>query len=82
MNVETQLAVQTALVPIIVGIVEALKTAGLPSKYAPVVSLMLGVLATVSVFGNSIVWEVMNGLLVGLSASGLYSGIKKVGDSL
>lgn len=65
-------------IPIVMGVIEALKQAGLPSRWAGVVSIALGALGGV-VFGASLdAWRVAvpQGLYVGLAASGLYSVIK------
>ena len=68
---------QLVIIPIIIGIVEVFKRAGLPNKYSPVVSLLLGV-----IFGILYVQPLLNGiivgLMVGLSATGLYSGSKNI----
>jgi ABC-type uncharacterized transport system permease subunit len=68
---------QLVIIPIIIGVVEVLKRAGLPNKYSPVVSLLLGV-----IFGFLYVQPLLDGmivgLVVGLSATGLYSGSKNV----
>lgn len=59
------------VLPVVIGLVEAIKRAGLSSRYSPIVSILLGVVL-MYLFGGDI-WE---GLLAGLSASGLYSGVK------
>lgn len=61
-----------ALVPIVIGLVSGIKAFGLDSKYAPAVAVVLGILGTVA-FGHV---DVLQGILVGLTASGLYSGVK------
>ena len=61
----------TILIPIVTGLVSAIKTAGLPSKYAPAVSLVLGIAAAYLINDT-----IVSGLVIGLSASGLYSGVK------
>ena len=65
-------------VPVILALVEMLKKSGLSSRFAPIVSLALGI-----VFG--FVWvegdwmlKLGAGIILGLSASGLYSGTKAV----
>jgi hypothetical protein len=58
-------------IPAILAIVEALKMVGLDSKYAPIVSIVVGIAFGLA-FGD---W--VAGLILGLSASGLYSGVKK-----
>jgi hypothetical protein len=67
-----------ALIPIITILVDVIKKAGLPSNFAPLVSLVLGV-----VFGfifdssGDIKSAIVTGLIMGMSASGLYSGGKE-----
>lgn len=63
------------IIPVLVGILEVFKKLGLPVKYVPVLSLLLGVLASVSVSGLA-VENFIQGLVYGLSACGLYSGTK------
>ena len=63
--------------PVIMAIVEALKQSGMDSKFAAIVSLSLGILfglLFIEMGGSGLV----QGILAGLSASGLYSGAKKV----
>jgi hypothetical protein len=66
-------------VPVIVGLVEVAKRAGLPSAWAPVVAVGLGLLwsVTETLVGPGprpeAVWHaVVRGLALGLSAAGLY----------
>lgn len=66
---------------IIIGIVEVAKQTGLPTRYAPLVSLLLGVLLTTAyaIADQSFsAASVLMGLTFGLSASGLYSGVRAV----
>ena len=68
-----------AFIPVIVGIVEVLKKIGITEKLAPLISLILGV-----IFGILYASEgnykqgVLLGIYFGLSASGLYSGVKEL----
>lgn len=64
-----------SLVPVVVGLVEVAKKTGLPSRYASVASLVLGV-AAVWVLQQNVEW--LPGALTGLAASGLWSGTKAV----
>lgn len=57
-------------IPAVIALVEALKMAGLPSKFAAIGAIVLG-----AAFGF-IIGDVISGLLYGLSASGIYSGYK------
>lgn len=65
------------LIPIITGIVQALKMVGLKDKYAPVAALAIG--AGLGVLlrqdAETFTSAVFSGLIYGLSASGLYSGL-------
>lgn len=66
-----------AVVPIIVALVQVGKMMNMPNKYAPILSLGVGILISF-LFGGTlnIGQSVLSGILYGLSASGLYSGIK------
>jgi hypothetical protein len=68
----TQIAIS---VPVIVGVVEVIKRVGLSSKYAPIVSLILGV-GSAMYFVGITQDATLYGLVIGLTASGLYSGGK------
>lgn len=74
-----------AAVPSIVGLVQVLKEMGLPGRFAPGASVLLGILAGVGqVFASAggtngtIAQAVVTGIALGLSASGLYSGATTV----
>lgn len=71
------LMLPVALVPIVIGLVQVCKIAGLPSRVAPMLSILLGVGASflLPLDGNLGV-IILEGIMVGLSASGLYSGAK------
>ncbi|NEU31968.1 hypothetical protein GN156_14445 [bacterium LRH843] len=65
------------LIPLLVGLVELFKTAGLPKKLSPIAALLLGVAAgVVYVYPEDIKGGIIVGIMMGLSASGLYSGTK------
>jgi len=67
------------LIPLVVGLVEVIKRAtGLNSKYAPLLSLVLGLLLSgISGFFSTIGELVLSGIIVGLSSSGLYDAVGK-----
>lgn len=66
-----------ALVPVVVGLVSAVKMVGLPSKWAALVAIVLGVLLSWIIPGAATLFSVVvGGIAVGLAASGLYSGAK------
>ena len=65
-------------VAITMGVTETIKRIGCPIKFIPVVSLAIG-LVVCYVASNFIINSemIIGGLAVGLSSSGLYSGVKK-----
>lgn len=63
------------LIPIVIGVMEAVKATGFPSRFAALGSLALGI-AGAFFIGGTIQDVVLQGLVVGLSASGLYSATR------
>lgn len=71
-----------AIVPLIVGLVELVKKLGLPSKFCPIVGVVLGVvIGMVYVSPTDIAKGVLVGASLGLSAVGLYSGTKNTKEA-
>jgi hypothetical protein len=66
---------QAGLVPIVIGLVAVLKNSGLPTQYAPITSIVLSVAGVIALSGVSVMSGLI-GVIVGLSACGLYSGAK------
>ena len=68
----------TVLVAIIIGVTEAVKRTGqLPSKYAAIFAIFIGVI--VMLFsGGDVVTNIFEGVIAGLTSAGLYSGGKAV----
>ena len=64
-------------IAIVVGLVEIAKRIGLPTKFCPLLSVVLGL--GVSLISDFSDWKkgLFSGLIVGLSASGLYDIAKK-----
>lgn len=62
------------VIPAITGIVEAIKQAGMPSRFAPVLALVLGI-GSIFVIKDG---NLLIGIVYGLSAMGLYAGPKAV----
>ena len=68
-----------ALTGLILAMVEAAKRTGLPAKYAPLLSLVLGMAAGVFILQpGDIVQGIVSGVAMGLAAVGLYSSAKNV----
>lgn len=63
-------------VPVVVGVVQAIKTAGLPKRYAPLLSIVFGVVSAFVFPQETHALTVFAGVGIGLMAAGLYSGVK------
>ncbi|PKR83319.1 hypothetical protein [Heyndrickxia camelliae] len=70
-----------AIIPLILGVVELFKRAGVPKKYSPFIAVILGLLFGIFYLGSNIKQGIIVGLMLGLSASGLYSGTKNMTKS-
>ena len=66
--------IEIATVPAVLALVNLFKKAGLPAAAAPVVSLVIGVLATLAAQHADVAWvkALSEGLIVGLAAAGVY----------
>lgn len=73
MEVTTQFVV---LVPVVLGIVQAIKLAGLPTRWAPITAVLLGIAGAFLIGGWVFSGAVaLQGIIAGLSAAGLWSGV-------
>ena len=72
------------LVAVVIGLVEAAKRIGVPEKFAPLVSLILGLgLSFLGFVANpDLVSTIVGGIIIGLSAVGLYSGTKNIVEGI
>ncbi len=66
------------VVPVIVGLVQAAKNAGLRIKYAPLLAIGLGIAFFTTLGDLSLPQNLLSGIVAGLTAAGLYSGVKTV----
>lgn len=65
------------LIAVIIGLVELLKMLKLPHKLLPVASLAFGLVGGIFyLFPGDLKAGILMGIIMGLSASGLYSGTK------
>lgn len=72
MEISTQFAI---LVPIIVALTQIIKVSGLATKFVPLSALLLGVIGAFLIGGvHSAV--ILQGIIAGLTACGLFSGLK------
>lgn len=66
-----------AIVPLLIGVLEVFKKLGLNHKYIPMFSLILGIGIGLALFGGGDAIEgIIEGIFIGLSAVGLYSGTR------
>ena len=67
-------------IALIIALAQLFKEVGFPTKYIPLLDLGLGILSGVVIFGifmgQGIIVGVLLGIAEGLSACGLFSGIK------
>lgn len=67
------------IISMIVGITQVIKTAGVPKRFAPLVSLVVGIVLCIVYESNvDIKKSIVDGIIAGLTASGLFSGYKRV----
>lgn len=65
------------VVSVIIGLVQLVKQLGwLHEKYMPLLSVVLGIIAGVIYFEGEITVRIMFGIILGLSASGLFDQTK------
>lgn len=68
---------EAIIIPVITAIIEILKGLGLPKKFGAAASLILGILIGIFYLNHpQIKVRIFQGIIYGLSASGLYSGTK------
>lgn len=63
------------LIPVIVGIVSVARKAGLATRYAPTLAVVLGAVGGYFYIESSTI-GVLVGITLGLASSGAYSGVK------
>lgn len=64
------------LITVVTGLVELAKTIGLPVEFAPLASLVIGLAAGIIYTTGTLPEQILYGIVIGLSACGLYSGTK------
>lgn len=85
MNVQDMvmfLLMPTSQIALIIALAEVVKTLGCPTKFIPLVDLVLGLISGIGVYtfieGMNIGYGIVLGIALGLSACGLFSGIKNL----
>lgn len=64
----------------VVGLTQAFKTAGVPNKYCPALAVIIGMIMQLALAGIS-AESAVTGMVIGLSAVGLYESGTRIGDS-
>lgn len=64
------------MIGIVVGLSQIVKTIGLQTKYIPLLNLTLGIVLGVLFLDGDIKTNVFQGIIIGLSASGLFDHTK------
>ncbi|MEC1628670.1 holin [Bacillus cereus] len=64
------------MIGIVVGLSQIVKTIGLQTKYVPLLNLTLGIVLGVLFLGGDIKTNIFQGIIIGLSASGLFDHTK------
>ena len=68
----------SVITSVVIAIAEMAKKLGLSTKFIPILNLILSITILFFYGSNTIEENIFTGILVGLSASGLYSGVKTV----
>ncbi|KAA0784630.1 MULTISPECIES: holin [Bacillus] len=66
----------TAIIGVVVGLSQIAKTNGLQTKYIPILNLTLGIMLGVLFLSQDIKMNIFQGMIIGLSASGLFDHTK------
>lgn len=70
-------------VPVMVGLAKVAQLVILPRKWTPIWNLIIGLaIAIIYVYPQNIKIAIIVGIMLGLSASGLYSGVKNTTQAL
>ena len=63
----------------VVGLTQAFKIAGIPSKYCPTLAVIIGMIMQLALAGLP-AENAITGIVIGLSAVGLYESGTRIGD--
>lgn len=76
----TYLLTPMAQVALIIGLAEIAKKLGVETRWIPIVDLCLGLISGICVYGLALDYGIVDGIILGialgLSACGLFSGVK------
>ncbi|MCL5264154.1 MAG: hypothetical protein M1343_02995 [Chloroflexi bacterium] len=69
---------------VVIGLVELAKKVGFPAQYAMLLAVAIGIVGGIlsTIFANSVLANAtMGGVVIGLMASGLWSGVKNASEN-
>lgn len=72
---------ETVIVAVIIGLSEIFKKVGINAKFIPIINLVLGIAlcsAYSTYLSGDMRLDIFQGIIIGLTASGLYSGGKNI----
>lgn len=70
-------------IPVMIGLAKVAQLVMLPKKWTPIWNLVIGLaIAIIYVSPGNIKMAIMVGIMLGLSASGLYSGVKNTTQAM
>ena len=72
----------TVTVGVVMGLAEAAKRLGFPAKFVPLLNIGLGLAGAFLWSAGAWQERIFNGLAIGLTASGLFSGAKNVVEGI
>lgn len=79
----TYLVTPVGMVALIIALAEVAKNLGVNKKYIPLLDLVIGLIGSFFIYSDlTIIYRVLVGIALGLSACGLFSGIKNTYESI
>lgn len=82
MDILTLSSLTIAAIPVVVGLSTVARLVGLPVRYSPIADLLFGIGLVFLIGGVTWQGEIVQGILVGLAAAGLYSAPQVVAGTL
>lgn len=78
----TYLVTPVGMVALIIALAEVAKNLGVNKKYIPLLDLVIGLIGSFFIYQDlTVIYRVLVGIALGLSACGLFSGIKNTYES-
>lgn len=71
-----EIITDAGIIAVVIGLVQVVKTLGLSTRYAPLLSVILGVVGAFLLTDAQVGLTIFHGLILGLSACGLWSSTR------